>query len=450
MRAIDAVLGQPWAIEPSWLPFIAAVAQRQFDHPGVAGMQANPPRAAERGVSVRNGVAVIGLVGPIFPRANIITESSGATSIERTREQFRAALADGDVKAILFNIDSPGGAVSGIAEFAAEVMAARKRKPVVAYAAGAMASGAYWIGSAASRVVVDPTALLGSIGVATAASKQVEPDAAGELTIDIVSSNAPDKRPEPTQDHGRATIVATLDSIEAEFIGAVARHRGVSEDAVRSDFGRGGVKVGREAAEAGMADAVGTFDSVLTALAAAGPVKSLGNRVAAATKSENPKMTDNPTLAELEAAHPDLVTQIRTAARADGVSAGAEAERTRIAGIQAHAMSGMDALVAEMVADGKTTPDQAAGRILAAHKASLGKHAQGVADVEKHTGKVAASPAATREEPKKIAATTPEGWKAEWAASAELQDEFPTADHYANYQVGVRDGRIKRLTAKTA
>lgn len=455
MRAIDAVLGQPWAIDPQWLPFIAAVAERQFDNPAVAAMQANPPRAAERGVSVRNGVAVIGLVGPIFPRANIMTENSGATSIERSREQFRAALADTEVKAILLNIDSPGGAVSGVAEFAAEVFAARKRKPVVAYAAGAMASAAYWIGSAASRVVVDPTALIGSIGVATAASKQVSADQAGEMTYDIVSTNAPDKRPDPSQPQGHATIVATLDSIEGEFIAAVAKHRGVDAETVRAEFGRGGVKVGREAVDAGMADAVGTFDSVLTALAATGPVKSPGNRAVAAAHSEKPKMNEDnavTTVAQLEAAHPDLVTQIRAAARSEGVSAGAEAERARIAGIQAHAMPGMGELVAEMVADGKTTPDQAAGRILAAHKAGLGKQAQAIVDVETITKVVTSAPAATRSDARKVAAPamTKEGWKAEWTASAELQAEFPTADHYVNYQTGVAEGRIKVLKSKSA
>lgn len=135
---------------------------------------------------------------------------------------------------------------------------------------------------------------------------------------------------------------------------------------------------------------------------------------------------DNPTVADMEAAHPDLVTQIRTAARSEG----AAAERERIAGIHAHAMPGMETLVAEMVADGKTTPDQAAGRILAAHKASLGAKAQGVADVEKHTGKVGAAPVATVIEPKPPQATTPEGWKAEWEASAALQAEFPTSADY--------------------
>lgn len=99
------------------------------------------------------------------------------------------------------------------------------------------------------------------------------------------------------------------------------------------------------------------------------------------------------TVAALAAAYPDLVTQIRTesgtAARAEGETAGkaaglaegekkghaagleegrkegATAERTRILGIQAHAVPGTEKIVAEMINDGATTADAAGARILA-------------------------------------------------------------------------------------
>jgi hypothetical protein len=76
---------------------IAAIAQRQFDAPIVAAMQGNPPRAVDRGLTVVDGVAVIGLIGPIFPRANMMTENSGATSLAMVQAEFRTALADPDV-----------------------------------------------------------------------------------------------------------------------------------------------------------------------------------------------------------------------------------------------------------------------------------------------------------------------------------------------------------------
>src|SRR5258708_39164149 len=82
----------------------------------------------------------------------------------------------------------------------------------------------------------------------------------------------------------------------------------------------------------------------------------------------------------LKADHPQLHAAILTEGHAagmlEGQSAGATAERERILGIEANAIPGHDVLVAEMKADGKTTPDQAAGRILAAERSVI----QGRAD----------------------------------------------------------------------
>ena len=59
VRAIDAVLGQPWAIQPDWLHMISAIAQRQFDAPVVTAMRGNtlpphpkPPAGAEPSMRV--------------------------------------------------------------------------------------------------------------------------------------------------------------------------------------------------------------------------------------------------------------------------------------------------------------------------------------------------------------------------------------------------------------
>jgi hypothetical protein len=117
-----------------------------------------------------------------------------------------------------------------------------------------------------------------------------------------------------------------------------------------------------------MADRLGTLDSVLTGLAAAGPVNRATPRAAAAASSENPDMTTIATIAALTAAYPDLVAQIRQEALAGASSTATEAalaaaraeggtaERERILGIEAALIPGHDALVAQFKADGKTTP----------------------------------------------------------------------------------------------
>ncbi len=460
MKAIDAVLGQAWAIEPEWLRMIAAIAERQFDAPVVAAMRSNAPRQ-EVAAMAADGVAVINIMGPIFPRANMMTEVSGATSLAMAQGQFRAALADPAVNSILFNIDSPGGVAVGISDFAAEIRANRKVKPITAFVGGSGSSAAYWIASAASRIVVSETATVGSIGVVVGASKQVAPDANGEITVEIVSSNAPNKRPDVMDSAGRSSIVTVLDQLESVFIGAVAANRGVSIDTVKSDFGKGGVLMGAQAVAVGMADGVGTIDKVLTKLAAAGLAKGATPRAAAAASSENTSMNKPTSIAELTAAFPDIVGQIRSesaaaasvtlnetalaAARAEG----AKAEHARVAGIEAAALPGHEKLLAELKADGSITPEAAAMRFINAEKAARTGHADAIRNVEGTTGKVQAA-VTTSVAPPAPKADTPEGWKAEYAKSEDLQAEFASADLYVTYMQGTKDGRIRRLTQRTA
>ncbi|MHB0784427.1 hypothetical protein [Bradyrhizobium sp. 5.13L] len=163
--------------------------------------------------------------------------------------------------------------------------------------------------------------------------------------------------------------------------------------------------------------------------------------VAAAGGSATATVT---TAADLAAAFPDLCSAIR--------AEGATAERARILGIEAHAMPGHEALVAAMKADGTVTPDAAAGRILAAEKAARGQQAQAIVDVEKVTGKVAAAPqshpagAAAVSEVEK--ATTPDGWKAEYAATPALQAEFASAEDYISLKRAEADGKVRVLGAR--
>jgi hypothetical protein len=74
------------------------------------------------------------------------------------------------------------------------------------------------------------------------------------------------KRPDPTTEDGKAEIQRTVDALGEIFVGTVARNRGVSADTVLSDFGRGGVYVGQAAVDAGLADEVGSYESVLAGM----------------------------------------------------------------------------------------------------------------------------------------------------------------------------------------
>ncbi len=123
----------------------------------------NPTEADD--FMLRNGVAIIPINGTIFKRGSFWSFFYGGTPLTVLNRIFSEAVADNDVQAILLDIDSPGGQVSGTDAFSELVHQVREKKPVVAFANGMMASAAYWIGSSASRVIVERTAQVGSIGV---------------------------------------------------------------------------------------------------------------------------------------------------------------------------------------------------------------------------------------------------------------------------------------------
>ncbi|HEY6403773.1 MAG TPA: S49 family peptidase, partial [Blastocatellia bacterium] len=199
-----------------------------------------------------------------------------------------AALDNPNVKSILLNIDSPGGEITGISEFAQMIYNARSRKPITAYIGGLGASAAYWIASAAGEIVADATAMLGSIGVVAAVPN---PDRRSSRDVEFVSSQSPRKRPNPNTESGKSQIQEMVDDLAAVFIGAVARNRGVSVNTVMEKFGQGDVFVGKKAVAAGLADRLGSFEQIVSELASGrDPVRYKAKAAALDPFAENKRL----------------------------------------------------------------------------------------------------------------------------------------------------------------
>lgn len=285
-RVLAAIRSLPWAIMPGYLEAIEALAVRALDHPAVQAVaedghadrhfaaiaQMGERVAGTRSAAVRDGVGALPIMGPILPRAAMINPSgAGAVALDHLAADWRVLQADKAVRKILLVVDSPGGVTTDVASFARLV--AQSPKPVVAHVTGMGCSAAYWMISGASEISLDATAMVGSIGVMMGGSVQEAPDQAGRRDVAIVSSNAPNKRPDLTSEDGRAVVLETVDAIEAVFIAAVARGRGVSEATVRSDFAQGGIRAGARAVEARMADRVESdgLDGAIRRLSARNP-----------------------------------------------------------------------------------------------------------------------------------------------------------------------------------
>jgi signal peptide peptidase SppA len=280
-------LAAPWAITEDGLKLVLAVASRDEFYAEIReqalsakkGERLENTRATEK----RDGVAVIPIAGPLFRKAGLFAEVSGATSYATIRRDLETALAAEDVRAILLDIDSPGGEVSGVAELADAIYQARGRKPMIAYVGGQAASAAYWLASQATEIVAAQTAVLGSIGVRAAIfdTRRAE-DAAGVRTVEIVSTQSPHKSVDPSDHRDIARMQARVDDMAEIFIAAVARGRRRTPEEVRSGFGGGDVFVGSNAVGAGLADRLGNFEATLADLAAISPPSAQQTITAAA------------------------------------------------------------------------------------------------------------------------------------------------------------------------
>ena len=165
MRIWNRITGDPWAITETALHTILEIAARENERPEAVAAKLGRELQNTYQVTEREGVAILPITGPLFRYANLFTKVSGASSYELIARDFTAALENPQIKAIILDIDSPGGEVNGVSELSNMIFEARGKKPVSAYASGDAASGAYWIASAADEIVVSETAALGSIGV---------------------------------------------------------------------------------------------------------------------------------------------------------------------------------------------------------------------------------------------------------------------------------------------
>jgi len=211
-------------------------------------------------------LAIVPVYGMLTQRPNFITQMLGGTSTDQLGRKLRTLAATRSVKRIILDIDSRGGSIYGIQELAAEVQRLRKLKPIIAIANSIMTAAAYWIGAAASEVVVIPSGNVGGIGVAVLHINESERDRKGGLKYKYIYSgeNKVDGNPhEPLSNRARIALQETVDGYANKFISDVARGRGVLPGKVHQDFGQGRSFGAQEALQRGLVDRIATLSDLL-------------------------------------------------------------------------------------------------------------------------------------------------------------------------------------------
>lgn len=268
-----AVASELWAIDEFKLDQIVAflALQAEGEKFSAQELQARISRQAERDVARRDGaVAILPLHGVIANRMNLMSDISGGTSSEAFGKAFDAMVADSSVKAIIVDVNSPGGVVSGADELSSKIYSARGTKPIVAHVNPLAASAAYWIATSADEMVLNPSAEVGSIGVmgvhndVSAALEKAGVKrtlmTAGEFKGEMASFR-------PLSEEARTYQQSMIDAYYAKFIGAVARNRNVGEATVRESFGQGRMVMAADAVSRGMADGIATLEETIARFA---------------------------------------------------------------------------------------------------------------------------------------------------------------------------------------
>lgn len=225
---------------------------------------------------IQNGMAILPIYGPIFGKANLMTQLSGATSMEAFRKEFKMATEDDAVKSILLDFDSPGGTSDMIEEAGNEIYEARGSKPINAIANDQIGSAAYWLATQASHLYGVPSGEVGSIGAYTVHKDQSKADANEGINYTIISAGKykTEGNPhEPLTQAGREYRQEVINELNDEFVSAVARGRGVDIAKVDNEFGQGRMVPNKKAHIRGMIDGLREYDQLTGEIIASHPTQ---------------------------------------------------------------------------------------------------------------------------------------------------------------------------------
>jgi protease-4 len=172
-----------------------------------------------------------------------------AGSIDYVGDMIDAVSDDRSIRAVVLEIDSPGGDVTATEELYYRLLQLRAQKPLVATVDYLAASGAYYMAAAADRVYAKPASLVGNVGVISFLPSLDEQRIADESYV----STGPFKFSGGSRgDYMRQIELAKLGFLEAVFV-----QRGDRLQIDRDTLASGEIYMGVQALDMGLIDALG-------------------------------------------------------------------------------------------------------------------------------------------------------------------------------------------------
>ena len=190
--------------------------------------------------------------------------------VARVKEELTMAAEDGQIKALLLRINSPGGTVTASDVMYHELTAfkARRKIPIVAVIMDVGASGGYYVASAADRIVVHPTSVTGSVGVimlrvnAEGLLQKIGVEASAIKSGAKKDIGSPFR---PMNEEEREIFQTMINGFQARFLEVVTKARsGLTPERLKL-IADGRVLTGPQAEQLGLADQTGYLDDGITA-----------------------------------------------------------------------------------------------------------------------------------------------------------------------------------------
>jgi protease IV len=182
-------------------------------------------------------------------------------------DQLKRYEDSNSVKAILLNVDSPGGGVAASQEIYTEIKRLREKKDktIVAYLSSTGASGAYYVACAANRIVANPGTVVGSIGVIAEwvnYAELLEWAKLKEVVFKTGEFKDSGSAARPLTENERKYFQGLIDDMYVQFVEAVSSGRKLDLQEVRS-VADGRVFTGRDAKERKLIDEIGNFQDAV-------------------------------------------------------------------------------------------------------------------------------------------------------------------------------------------
>ena len=236
---INLMSNTRWLLPQSHLDLISSVITNKLDY----GQIENLIKMSEKyqyepdEIEVYKNVAYFPINGELVPKCSQLETKCGFVNTNILHEQYLDLTAKSNIDTIVMKINSPGGAVPGIFEFAKTINDSKQK--VIAFSNSLMCSGGYLLAAGADEIHTTPSCTLGSIGCVTSVFKNTDDGMFGKNHIFVAGK---------AKVYGSADIPITPEEVKYfqdsvnqtrdDFVDALVEFRGMNKQIILDTEGK--------------------------------------------------------------------------------------------------------------------------------------------------------------------------------------------------------------------